>query len=145
VQGLDRQGRQEKRWCQHSSDAGGCRCLSRRDVPLSRGTWERDSGPSLAFLDQRSSGQQAVALLANAREMGGGQLAECLLRLGSAALPSLGNPGANLRSISHICHPILVTFVWELTKETIDLPLGCLQGGSRSCGGQRPLPLLQDS
>jgi len=27
------------------------------------------------------------------------------------------------------CHPILVAFVWELTKDTIDLPLGCLQGG----------------
>ena len=36
---------------------------------------------------------------------------------------------ANLKSISHRCHPILVAFVWELTKETIDLPLGCLQGG----------------
>jgi len=43
-----------------------------------------------------------------------------------------GNPGANLKSISHICHPILVAFVWALTKETIDLPLGCLQGGSAS-------------
>ena len=40
-----------------------------------------------------------------------------------------GNPGANLKSFSHRCHPILVAFVWELTKETIDLPLGCLQGG----------------
>ena len=40
-----------------------------------------------------------------------------------------GNPGANLKSISHRCHPILVAFVCELTKETIDLPLGCLQGG----------------
>ena len=40
-----------------------------------------------------------------------------------------GNPGANLRSISHRCHPILVAFVWELTKGTIHLPLGCLQGG----------------
>ena len=40
-----------------------------------------------------------------------------------------GNPGANLESISHRCHPILVAFVWELTKETIHLPLGCLQGG----------------
>ena len=40
-----------------------------------------------------------------------------------------GNPGANLKSISHRCHPILVAFVWELTKETIDLPLGCHQGG----------------
>ena len=27
---------------------------------------------------------------------------------------------ANIRSISHRCHPILVAFVWELTKETID-------------------------
>ena len=34
------------------------------------------------------------------------------------------NPGANLKSISHRCHPILVAFVWELTRETIDLPLG---------------------
>ena len=49
-----------------------------------------------------------------------------------------GNPVANLKSISHRCHPILVAFVWELTKETIDLHLGCLQGGSQ--GGQRPLP-----
>ena len=39
------------------------------------------------------------------------------------------NPGANLKSISHRCHPILVAFVWELTEETIYLPLGCLQGG----------------
>jgi len=35
----------------------------------------------------------------------------------------------NLKSISHRCYPILVAFVWELTKETIHLPLGCLQGG----------------
>ena len=27
-----------------------------------------------------------------------------------------GNPGANLKSISHRCHPILVAVVWELTK-----------------------------
>jgi len=37
---------------------------------------------------------------------------------------------ANLKSISHRCHLFEVAFVWELTKETIDLPLGCLQGGS---------------
>jgi hypothetical protein len=43
-----------------------------------------------------------------------------------------GNPGANLKSISHRCHPILVAFVWELTKETINLPLGCPQGGRGS-------------
>ena len=35
-----------------------------------------------------------------------------------------GNSGANLKSISHRCHPILVASVWELTEETIDLPLG---------------------
>ena len=39
-----------------------------------------------------------------------------------------GNPGANRKSISHICHPILVAFVWELTQDTIYVPLGCLQG-----------------
>ena len=38
--------------------------------------------------------------------------------------------GANLKSISHRCHLFEVAFVWELTKETIHLPLGCLQGGS---------------
>ena len=43
-----------------------------------------------------------------------------------------GNPWANLKSISNRCHPILVVFVWELTKETIILPLGCLYGGFRS-------------
>ena len=37
---------------------------------------------------------------------------------------------ANLKSISHRCRPILVAFVWVLTKETIHLPRGCLQGGS---------------
>jgi len=36
---------------------------------------------------------------------------------------------ANLKSISHGCHLFEVAFVWELTKETIHLPLGCLQGG----------------
>ena len=35
----------------------------------------------------------------------------------------------NLKSISLRCHPILVAFVWELTEEIIDLPLGCLQRG----------------
>ena len=44
----------------------------------------------------------------------------------------LSHPGvelrANLKSISHRSHLFEVTFVWELTKETIHLPLGCLQG-----------------
>ena len=39
-----------------------------------------------------------------------------------------GNPGANLKSISHRCCLREVAFEWELTKETIHLPLGCLQG-----------------
>ena len=41
-----------------------------------------------------------------------------------------GNPGANLKSIAHRCHLREVACVWELTKETIYLPLGCLQGGA---------------
>ena len=36
---------------------------------------------------------------------------------------------ANRKSISHRCHLFEVAFVWELTKETIYLPLGCIQGG----------------
>jgi len=44
------------------------------------------------------------------------------------------NPGENLEPSSHRSHPILVAFVWELTKETIYLPLGCLQGGVRIRG-----------
>ena len=40
-----------------------------------------------------------------------------------------GNPGENLRSTSHRCYLREVACEWELTKETIYLPLGCLQGG----------------
>ena len=44
--------------------------------------------------------------------------------------------GANLKSISHRCYLFEVAFVWELTKETIVLPLGCLQGGCvMACDG----------
>ena len=39
------------------------------------------------------------------------------------------NLGANLKPISHRCYLFEVAFVWELTRETIVLPLGCLQGG----------------
>ena len=38
-----------------------------------------------------------------------------------------GNPGANLKSRSHRYYLREVAFVWELTKETIYMPLGCLQ------------------
>ena len=44
---------------------------------------------------------------------------------------------ANLKSISHRCHPMLVAFGWELTQETSDLPLGCLQGRPE---GQKDTP-----
>ena len=37
-------------------------------------------------------------------------------------------------SLSHRCIPILVTFVCELTKETINLPPSCLQGGFQGSG-----------
>ena len=43
------------------------------------------------------------------------------------------NPGANLKSISHRCYIREVAFEWELTKETIYLPLDCLQGGPEPC------------
>ena len=36
---------------------------------------------------------------------------------------------ANLPSVSHRCHLFEVAFVWKMTEETINLPLGCLQGG----------------
>jgi hypothetical protein len=43
-----------------------------------------------------------------------------------------GNPGANRKSISHRCYLREEAFERELTKETIYLPLGCLQGGTLS-------------
>ena len=49
--------------------------------------------------------------------------------LGQLAHPR-SNPRANLKSIYQRCYPILVASVLrELTEETINLPLGCLQGG----------------
>ena len=42
-----------------------------------------------------------------------------------------GNPGANLKSISHRCYLREVAFEYKLTQETIYLPLGSLQGGSK--------------
>ena len=53
-----------------------------------------------------------------------------------------GNPGANLKSISHRCPLILVAFVWELTKEIIILTLGCLQGGAPQCSTPALRPRL---
>ena len=39
-----------------------------------------------------------------------------------------GNPGANLKSISHRCYLREVAFRWELIERTVQLPLVCLQG-----------------
>ena len=43
-----------------------------------------------------------------------------------------GNPGANLKSISHRCYLCEVASGRELTEETIVWPLGCLQSGTRA-------------
>ena len=43
----------------------------------------------------------------------------------------------NLKSIFHKCHLWEVAVVWELSKVTIHLPLGCLQDG-RDLGGGGP-------
>ena len=43
------------------------------------------------------------------------------------------HPGVEHRSklnvFSHRCHLVEMAFVWELTEETIHVPMGCLQGG----------------
>ena len=46
--------------------------------------------------------------------------------------PPGGKPWANLEFISHLCCLFEDVFVWRLTKETMHLPLGCLQGGVNS-------------
>ena len=53
-----------------------------------------------------------------------------------------GNPGANLKSISHRCYHREVAFEWELTKETIYLSLGCLRGGGVWVKGHRDHPAV---
>jgi hypothetical protein len=45
-----------------------------------------------------------------------------------------GNPGANLKSISHTCYLRDLSFEWVLSKETIYFSLGCLQGGVSARG-----------
>jgi hypothetical protein len=37
--------------------------------------------------------------------------------------------GQIFKSISHRCYLFEVAFAWELTSETIVLPVGCIQGG----------------
>ena len=55
-----------------------------------------------------------------------------------------GKPGANRKSISHRYHLFEVEFEWELTKETIYLPPGCLQGErDQAVARGRPLTILE--
>ena len=56
-----------------------------------------------------------------------------------------GNPGANLKPISHRCYLFEVAFVWELTRETIVLPLGCLQGGGSGISSAPTIGLCKAS
>jgi hypothetical protein len=53
--------------------------------------------------------------------------------LGWEGMMAMLHPGvklrANLKPISHRCPLVKVAFVWELTQETMHLPMGCLQGG----------------
>jgi len=57
------------------------------------------------------------------------------------------HPGVDLRAnlglISHRCHLCEVVFVWELTKETIQLPMGCLQGGCSDSSGSKAASYLR--
>ena len=84
-----------------------------RDVPNShsetRGTSGRRGNPMLAVM----AAQQAL-----------------IQRQHQNLLPLL-HPGVELRasfkSISYRCHLFEEAFVWKLTKETIHLPLGCIQ------------------
>ena len=50
------------------------------------------------------------------------------LKVSRYALHPGGNPGANIKSIPHRCY-LREVFESELTEETTDLPLGCLEGG----------------
>ena len=56
-------------------------------------------------------------------------------RLQASEVP---NPGANLKSLCYRCYFREAAFEWELTKDTIDLPLSCLQGKVKgSLAGER--------
>ena len=48
-----------------------------------------------------------------------------------------GIPVTNLQSISRKCYLFEVALLWELTEETITLPLSCLQGGLLAHSAQR--------
>ena len=56
-----------------------------------------------------------------------------------------GNPGANFKSISHRRYLREVASEWELTRETMFLPLGCLQGGFRPTKPRRKDIVTRDA
>ena len=58
-----------------------------------------------------------------------GLFVQISLDRGSSIIPTILEVTQGQMSISHRCYLFEVAFVWELTKETIVLPLGCLQGG----------------
>ena len=113
-----------------------------------------NSGP--VFINLYGSGLRKIHLPLGCLQGGVRCLFSCfagtiLIRGHALALCLTIHPGvelrANLKSISQRCHLFEVAFVWELTKETIHLPLGCLQGGwSHQCGdaGIFPAPPLSD-
>ena len=110
--------------------------ISPLNTPAGRVLWEGAAHANIACV-ARMAGDEARAQKHFEREAGAAlrrgdygccfllEITQCLTKQQHPG----GNPGANLKSISDRCHPILVAFAWELTKETIHLPLGCLQGG----------------
>ena len=94
-------------------------------------------GTSLSRDRHPPKGHQRTQGMPYGRVLGGRCFLSRGTRLSTAAAldhPG-GNPGAKLKSISHRCYLREEAFeLEELTKETIYLPLGCLQGGA----GPRP-------
>ena len=101
--------------------------------------------PNLALLDLALLGALGAQIPTTHRIRKGIRSAEgeispaCHLRATphtSSSCHAGGNPGANLKSISHRCHLREVALESELTRETIFLPLSCLQGGLLSTAAE---------
>jgi len=90
------------------------------------------SRPGLVPARPKKMYQARPRTVAFSKKMGVPGSSPCLTRERRLA-PGALHPGvelrANRRSIHHRCHLFQVAFVLELTKETIYLPLGCLQDG----------------
>ena len=141
-------GREDRKVGAGDAGGGGSRGGVKRGAP---GPGEDGDGPakkekvaSLCQLISKKPSREtpvdrAVKEVGCGRRVAGQRALSCSVGVSSsfgASRPG-GSPGANFRSISDRCHPILVAFVWELTQETIKLPLGCLQGGCRLPGRLR--------